>query len=362
MSRFDPLRLVRPEVLRTEEYRPPREGARPPEVRLSANENPLGPSPRAIRAGREAVEGAHRYPDPTCGRLKRAFGDRWGLEPERLLVENGLDGALALLASAFFAPGDEVILPDPTFPVYEGVARLAGARPIRVPCDGEGRPDGAALIRARSGRTKAVFLPSPNNPTGGVPSSAELAALLDAFPEALVIVDEAYREFCDDPEVPEAVAWVRDRPNLVAMRTFSKAYGLAGVRVGILAADPGVIGLMSRIRQPYSVNGPAQAMAEAALADEEHLARTRAVVRQGRERLEAFFRGWGIPFFPSRANFLTACLGEATGALCGALLSEGILVRDLAAAGLPGAVRITVGSPEETSRILEALERALPGR
>jgi histidinol-phosphate aminotransferase len=305
-------------------------------VILSANENPLGPSPRGVAAAMEALRGINRYPDSTGCSLRAALAAKWGIPPECFLVENGLDGALSLIGRTFFAPGDEVVIPEPTFPVYASNALLMGARVIPVPLDGWGRVDPEGLIRAISSRTKAVFVPSPNNPTGSATRGDELRAILSAASGALVFVDEAYREFCDDPEIPDAVPWVERYPNLVAMRTFSKAYGLAGLRVGVVAARSETIRLLARTREPYAVNAAALAAAEAALADREHLERTLRVVREGRERLASLLRERRIPCPSSGANFLSPRLGGDAERVCGALAERGIQVRNLAAVGVPG--------------------------
>jgi histidinol-phosphate aminotransferase len=322
-------------------------------VRLSANENPLGPSPRAIAAIREEAVRAHLYPDGGSSALRGALG-RWvGVAPDWLVVGNGADELIGLIARAAFEPGDEVMLPHPSFEPYHIEATLAGAKPVVSPLRGYDT-DLEDIRRRISAQTKAVFLCTPHNPASTLIPRRPLQAFLDSLGRdaPLVVVDEAYRDFSDDPERPDGAALVADHPTVIALRTFSKIAGLAGMRIGYAIARPETIDRLNRVRAPYNVNRLAQAAALAALGDPDHLARSRALVLQERPRLAAAIRERGAHVPPPQANFLLARVGPEAPALGAALLEAGILVRDGGAVGFPGHLRITVGTSEQNDRLL----------
>jgi histidinol-phosphate aminotransferase len=324
-------------------------------VRLSANENPLGPSPRVIEAIRDEAARVHLYPDGGSSALREALGEWVGTDPAWLVVGNGADELIGLIARAAFDPGDEVILPHPSFEPYHIEATLAGARPVASPLR-DYQTDLADVQRRVSPRTKAVFLCTPHNPASTLIARGPLRRFLDALglDAPLVILDEAYRDFCDDPETPDGAALARDYPTVIALRTFSKIAGLAGLRVGYAIARPQAIDRLNRVRAPYNVNRLAQVAALTALGDRAHLERTRALVLAERPRLTGALRDRGAHVPPSQANFLLPRVGPRAGAVRAALLARGILVRDGADVGFPGHLRIAIGTREQNDRLLAA--------
>lgn len=331
-------------------------------VRLSANENPLGPSPKVIEALRQEAARAHLYPDGGSTRLREALGSWLGVPPEWLMVGNGGDELLGLIARAAFEPGDEILMTKPAFEPYGIETLLAGAIPVEVPLRGYDTDLDAMLARVGP-RTKAIFLCTPHNPATTIIQKGTLDRFLQALGEdsPLVILDEAYRDFSDDPETPDGVALARRLPRLIALRTFSKIAALAGLRVGYVVGSPDTMGWLNRVRAPYNVNRFAQVAAVAALEDRAHLERTRALVLAERPRLLAEFARRDCPAPPSQANFLLPNVGRQSRALAAALLKAGILVRDGTAVGFPGHLRVTIGRPDVNARLLEIWDQTLAG-
>ena len=327
--------------------------------RLSANESPLGPSPRAVDALRREAARVHLYPDGGSTELREALGRRLGVGPDWLIVGNGADELLGLLARAAFEPGDDVLLPHPSFEPYSSEATLAGATVVSSPLRGY-ETDLDDMRRQLTPRTKAVFLCTPHNPASTIIRRGPIEAFIDALGEdpPLCIVDEAYRDFCDDPDTVDGVDLVRRHPTVIALRTFSKIAGLAGLRVGYAIARPPCVTMLNRVRAPYNVNRLAQVAAVAALEDTDHLERTRAVILAERPRLRAALEARGAPSPPSQANFLLVNVGERAGMLRAALYSSGIVVRDGAGVGFPGHLRIAIGTREINDQLLAAWDRA----
>jgi histidinol-phosphate aminotransferase len=325
-------------------------------VRLSANESPLGPSPRVVAAIREEAARVHLYPDGSALALRQALGTRLGVAPEQVLVANGADELLALVATAAFEAGDEIVIPSPAFEPYTTVSVLAGATVRESPLASYDT-DLDDIGRRIGPRTKAVMLCSPHNPATTIVRRAPLTALLDALGEEgpLVVLDEAYADFCDDPEYPRGVDLLARYPRLVVLRTFSKIAGLAGLRVGYAIASAESIDRLHRVRAPYNVNRLGQVAALAALEDESHLARTRALVLEERAFLSTELARRGYRFPTSQANFLLLRVGDAA-ATHARLLRAGLLVRDGAGIGFPGHLRIAIGTREVNLRLLAALD------
>jgi len=324
-------------------------------VRLSANENPLGPSPHVLDAiAREAAR-VHLYPDGGAVALRDALARRLGVRPGQLVVGNGADELIGLVALAAFEPGDEVVVPQPSFEPYATSVVLAGARAVLSPLAGY-ETDLDDIRRKVSGRTKAVMLCSPHNPTATIIRKAPLLAFLDALgaDPPLVVLDEAYYDFADDPEYPNGVALLARYPRLIVLRTFSKIAGLAGLRVGYAAATAETCDRLNRVRAPYNVNRLGQAAALAALEDGEHWERTRRHVLKERRFLSEGLQKRGYTFPPSQANFLLVKVPDAA-ALRDKLLHAGLLVRDGAGVGFPGHLRISVGLREANEKLLGIL-------
>ena len=328
-------------------------------LRLSANENPLGPSPRVVEAIRREAARAHLYPDGGGTEVRQALGKRLGIGPESIMLGNGADELLAMLARATLDPGDEVVVPRPAFEPYGTEATLSGATVVASPLEGYDQ-DLDDMLRRVTARTKCVIICTPHNPAATIVRRRPLERFLDGLggDPPLVILDEAYVDFCDDDDTADGVVLQRRYPTLISLRTFSKIAGLAGLRIGYAIARPENIERLNKVRAPYNVNRLAQVAAVAALGDPEHLERTRRVVLQERPRLQAALAERGAPSPPSQANFLLARVGERAGALRAALFQAGILVRDGAGVGFPGHLRIAVGTAEQNRRLLEVWDRS----
>lgn len=325
-------------------------------VRLASNENPLGPSPRVVEAVRREASSIHLYPDGGSTAVRDALARSLGISPAQIVVGNGADELITLIALAAFDPGDEVVMPHPSFEPYATGASIAGARMVQSPLAGYDT-DLDDMRRRVTARTKAVFLCSPHNPAATIIRRGPLLAFLDALGEdsPLVVLDEAYRDFVDDPDYPDGVALLARYPRLLVLRTFSKIAGLAGLRVGYAVGALETIDRLNRVRAPYNVNRLGQVAAAAALDDPQHAARTRALVLEERRFLLAGLAERGIASSPSQANFLLVRVRDA-GRARERLLRAGILVRDGAAVGFPGHLRISIGTREVNERVLKLLE------
>lgn len=322
-------------------------------VKLASNENPLGPSPKAIAAITANAANVHRYPDGASFNLRAVLADRLDVPPDQLVFGNGSSELLELLAKVFLEPQAEIIYAWPSFAMYPIVAKGMGARTIQVPLTPDHVHDLEAMAAAVTDATSLVIVCNPNNPTGTGVGAAELDAFADALPDDVVLViDEAYVEYARRDDFPNALAIVRRRPNTIVLRTFSKIYGLAGMRVGYSISDPGLAGLLDRSRHPFNVNLPAEIAACAALADDDHVERSRANNALGAEYLERELGKLGIRTWPTDANFM---LAETGGGAYDELLRLGVIVRPMGGYEMPECVRITIGTPEENERLVKAL-------
>jgi histidinol-phosphate aminotransferase len=327
-------------------------------LKLASNENPLGSSPRAIEALRGALGDLASYPDGSGHDLKAAISAKLAVRPENVVLGNGSNDVLELVARAFLTPADSAVFSRHAFMVYPLVVKAIGARGIEVPAKAYGH-DLDAMAAAVRPDTKVVFVANPNNPTGTFLPWDELRAFVGRLPRtALVVIDEAYGEYLPPGKRSPCVGWLASHPNLVLSRTLSKAYGLAGLRVGFGLAHPEVAELMNRVRQPFNVNHLAMVGACAALGDEEFIARSRRVNAEGLAQLEGGFRRLGLEFIPSSGNFIAVRVGDAA-RVYEALLRQGVIVRPVTGYGLPEHLRVTVGTAAQNERFLAALERAL---
>jgi histidinol-phosphate aminotransferase len=327
-------------------------------LKMASNENPLGPSPKAIEAIRQALEVLHYYPDGSGYDLKQLLSRRLGLAPASFILGNGSNDILELVARAFLTRDDSAIYSRHGFMVYPLAVQAIGATGIEVQAKDFGT-DLAAVERAIRADTKIVFLANPNNPTGTFTPWAELEAFLGRVRrDVLVVLDEAYGEYLPAELQSPTQRWLAKYPNLVVSRTLSKAYGLAGLRVGFGFAHPDVAELMNRVRQPFNVNHLAMVAACAALEDHAFIAQSREVNAAGLKQLEAGFRRLGLEYIPSRGNFITFRAGDAA-RVYDSLLRQGVIVRPIAGYGMPQHLRVTVGLPQHNERFLAALERAL---
>lgn len=332
-------------------------------VKLASNENPLGPSPAALQVIRDQLNELARYPDGNGFALKAALAKKHGIEPARITLGNGSNDILELLARAFVTPDHEVVFSEHAFAVYPIVTQAVGATAVVTPARDRGH-DLDAMLAAITDRTRLIFIANPNNPTGTWLSDSALERFLQQVPaRVLVVLDEAYYEYASDPamqatDYPDSLRWLDDYPNLVVTRTFSKAYGLAGLRVGYGFSDSVVADLLNRVRQPFNVNSLALAAAEAALGDTPHLQASLQVNVVGMQQLLEGFERLGLASITSVGNFICARVGDGM-RVYDRLLHEGVIVRPVANYGLPEYLRITVGTAEENQRLLDALHKVL---
>lgn len=324
-------------------------------LRLATNESPYGPFPAALDAIADCVATIARYPDPDTALVER-IAAKHGLDPAQVALGNGGDAIIGYLTYALLGPGDEVATAWPSFPTYVGDAHKVGATPVLTPLRDDGAVDLDALLAAITPRTRLVWVCTPNNPTGGSITRSELAAFLDAVPEhPLVMIDEAYWEFAAGPEHADAIAeHVRTRANVGSLRTFSKMYGLAGLRIGWFAGPADVAAKLVATRHYYDVTDPAIAAALASVDDEEEIARRREGNRTNRRRLESGLDELGIAHLPSDTNFVCTVVEDAP-AVAAHLARHGIVVRSLDDQDRPDLLRITVGEPEAMDAVLAAL-------
>lgn len=329
-------------------------------VKLASNENPLGPSPRAVTAMTAAVQECNLYPDGGNFRLKERLAGVLNVAPENVVFGAGSSTILRLIADAFLTPGDEVVYADPSFILYEIITHVGGATPVVVPLDAEHRHDLKAMAAAVTPRTKVVMVCNPNNPTGTTVTKDEFDAFLAAVPPHVVVVlDEAYYEYAAGPTHIDGVEYVKAGRNVLVLRTFSKISGLAGLRVGYGIGQPGVVAALRRVREPFNVNLVAQAAAMAAMTDQEHIARSRAVNDLGKAILYAGAERLGLPYIPTEANFVMIKTPGDDGAMFQALMAQGVIVRPGRTFAMPGWIRVTIGTEEQNRRFLTALETVL---
>lgn len=330
-------------------------------IKLASNENPLGPPDAVHEVLRSGVADLALYPDPSGYALKRRLAERHDVDPACITLGNGSNEVLVMLAECFLSEGDEAVFSQYAFEVYSIAVQSTGARARIAPALPAGGPmalghDADAIIGAFGERTRLAFIANPNNPTGTWLTASELQRILDAAHERMiVVVDQAYFEYVESDEYPDATGWLGRYPNLVVTRTFSKAYGLAGLRVGYAVSDPGLAQVLGRLRQPFNVNSLGQAAAVAALDDEAYLARSRQVNREGLEALAEVCSTLGLAHPPSAGNFLLVDTGRDAGEVAEQLLRRGIIVRPVAYYGLPRHLRISIGTPPQMARLAGAL-------
>ena len=331
-------------------------------VKLASNENPSGLSPRARQAIEAALDELFRYPDGFD--LTTAIAERLGVGMERVVLGNGSNDLLEMVAIAFLAPGRAAVFAQHAFAVYPLATQARGAQCIVVPAKAYGH-DLDAMLAAITPDTRVVFIANPNNPTGTMLSADEVESFLRRAPRSVVVVlDEAYNEYLEPPLRCPSIAWLGKYPNLVVLRTFSKAYGLAGLRVGYAACHPEVAAILHRVRQPFNVNNLALVGAIAALEDTEFVEKSYQLNVAGMKQLVAGFRRLGLAWIPSFANFVSVEIPRAdgksaAGAVYQHLLRQGVIVRPVAGYGMPHHLRVTIGLPQENEIFLNALEKAL---
>jgi histidinol-phosphate aminotransferase len=328
-------------------------------VKLASNENPRGPSPRVRQAITDAVTGITRYPDGNGFALKTALAARFGVEREQVVLGNGSNDILELSTQAFLRPGDEAVYSQHAFAVYPLATQARGATGVVVPARELGH-DLDAMLAAITPRTRIVFVANPNNPTGTWLAPDAMKSFVASVPRnVLIVLDEAYNEYLPSTHRSDTASWIAEHPNLVISRTFSKAYGLAGLRVGYGLMNIAVADMLNRVRQPFNVNSVAQAAALAALADAEYMDESARLNFAGLEQLMHGLDALGIGYVPSHGNFLLVRVGGDAAAVYDRLLRKGVIVRPVANYGLPEHLRVTVGLEEENRRFLSALREAV---
>lgn len=329
-------------------------------LKLASNENALGPSRKALRAMRKALRQAHLYPESKCPYLVRRLADELGVEQNQILCGNGSNELIELLARGFLSEGDQVISSEKSFLVYPLIAKASGAEFISVPMK-DYRYDLNAILDAITERTKLIFIANPNNPTGTYVRSDEVEDFLPKVPKDVILCfDEAYVDFVDAQDFPHMLFHIKtEKPNVILLRTFSKSYGLAGLRIGYLVGPPAIVSYLHKIRQPFNVNSLAQAGALAALDDRFFLWRTKYYVKHGRKFFYKQFKRMGLKYLPSQANFVLVDTGHDADEVCQALLRQGLIVRSMKAYGLDTWIRITVGRRSQNVYACRLLERYL---
>lgn len=356
-------RLARPNVLQMEPYQPgkpieevKRELGLSEVIKLASNENPLGPSPKAVQAMQSVLSQVHLYPDGYAYELRCVLASCYDVPADWILVGNGSDEIIHYLGLAYLNPGDELIMGHPSFVRYEAAAYLNNAVLHKVPLDGDYRHDLRAMCEHVNERTKLLFAANPNNPTGTLVYREEVDQLIANLPEHVILVlDEAYFEYVDHPDYPDGLDYVRRGQNVIAMRTFSKAYGLAGMRLGYCVARPELIDPLDRVREPFNVNSLAQIAGAAALQDQAHVEQTHRLNRQGLEYLYGVCERLGLRYIPSWANFLMIETRVPGTELFQAMLERGIIVRAGEPLGMPGFIRVNTGTMEQNEQFAKAL-------
>ena len=324
-------------------------------LKLASNENPLGPSPKAMAVINDGVATLHRYPDGGAFRLREAIADRWKVSADQVILGNGSDEILSFLARTFLAPGDEAVMADQTFVIYKMEVMAAHGKAVVVPLV-QWRHDVTAMADAITERTRLLFLCNPNNPTGTMVSADEVTSLLARVPEHVVVVfDEAYFEYVRSAEFPDSMAYVKQGRNAIVLRTFSKIYGLAGLRIGYGVTTPEIANFLNRVRPPFNANSLAQLAALAALDDDEHVANSRAVNQAGMDQVVNGLQALGFAPIASETNFVYVDVGRDGRRIFEALLRLGVIIRHIEGR----MIRITIGQAEENTAFLTALGQVL---
>jgi histidinol-phosphate aminotransferase len=328
-------------------------------IKLASNENPLPPSDRVQQAIIAALAHLNRYPDGSGFYLRQAIAKKHGFTPDQIMLGNGSNDLIEVVARAFLRAGDEAIVPHPSFLLYPMVVQAVGGIRVMVMLR-DYRLDLDAMARAITPQTKLVFIANPNNPTATIVTADEVEHFMARVPERTIVVfDEAYVEFAMAPDFPDTFSYVRQGRKVLVLRTFSKAASLAGLRVGYAIGDADAVALMNRIRQPFNVNALSQVAALAALDDENHVLECVRMNEAGRAYLYDEFRTLGVKYVPSRANFILVDVGRNAADIYQKLLHEGVIVRPLTAFGMETALRITVGTPDENRRLVKGLRTVL---
>jgi len=348
--------LARPAVAAIPEYVPGKTPREPGVIKLASNENPFGPSPRALAAIAKEAKSLQIYPDQKALLLREALAKKFGLTADHVVCGNGEDDLLQIVGATYLNPGDEVVISEHAFSVYELVARLFDAPRTFVPLKGRAL-DLDALAAAVTVKTKMVFLTNPNNPTGTAFTAGQLAAFLDRVPaHTLVVIDEAYAEFAESREFPDALKYVKEARSVLVLRTFSKFYGLAGLRLGYALGKPELVAPMLKTKMPFNVNRLAQAGGLAALEDKAFLEKTLRNNSDGKKYLYAELDKLGLSYQKTEANFIFIDLKRPADEFFMEMMKRRVVIRPLTSFGLPQAVRVSIGTPEQNRKFIESLK------
>ena len=328
-------------------------------IKLASNENPLGPSPKAVAAMQKAVDQVNLYPDGNAYYLKKDLAEHLGVDIDQIILGNGSNEVLHIIGETFVKPNDEIIYSESAFVVYKLVAAICGAKAVVTPMNGY-HQDISAIISAITNKTKIIFIANPNNPTGTMVNVEQAEELLASVPEhVLVVFDEAYGEYIDREDYPRTLSYIQQGHNVLVSRTFSKIHGLAGLRIGYGIADNRLVGLMNRVRQPFNCNLLAQVSARAALADTDYVLRSKQTNDEEKHHLYKALAELSVDYVPSEGNFIMlnlSCSGEV---IAQKLLEKGIIVRPITGYGFPNSVRLTIGTNEQNRRFIETLSDIL---
>jgi histidinol-phosphate aminotransferase len=329
-------------------------------VKMASNENPLGPSPKAIDALTKSLDKLNVYPESSGPVLRKALGQKWRIDDNSFILGNGSDEIMQMVAHVFIRPGDDAVIPENSFSMYRIVVESFGGRAIQAPLRNY-RIDLEVMADAVSDNTRIIFLAFPNNPTGTIVAGKEFRHFLLRLADKrlVVVLDEAYAEFVRDPDCPRGIDHIFGAPPVLVLRTFSKVYGLAGLRIGYGIGLPWLIELLNRVRPPFNANLAAQVAAVAALDDIDHLSGTLDMVWDGLDYLSRELNSLGFEVINSQANFVSFRMKMNAGSVYSALLREGVIVRHLASFGMPDCIRVTVGTEKHNRRFLEALKRVI---
>lgn len=330
-------------------------------IKLASNENPLGPSPKGVEAATKALQYAHRYPDDSYYRLKHKLASVWNVPPDWILLGRGSDELLLHIVQTFVEPGDGVVFSTPSFVMYDILSTLMDATAVKVPLR-DFTHDLAAIAEAVTERTKVIFLDNPNNPTGTIVHDRAVRALLNELPDGvLLVLDEAYAEFVEAKDYPQTLDYIREGRPVIMLRTFSKAYGLAGLRIGYGIARPELTQHLLKVREPFNVSSIAAAAAEAALDDAEFLERVRKTVWMGKRMMYRALEQLGVRYVPTEANFVLIDVRRPAKEVADALLQKGVIVRPCEPFGLPTHLRVDISTPENIEWFITALKEVCGG-
>lgn len=328
-------------------------------IKLASNENPVGPSPKALEAISRMLQDIHRYPEGSGFYLKQKLAQKHRVSPDQIILGNGSNEAIEILMRTFLQPGDEAVISKHAFVVYPLVLQAIGGKGIFVPMKNYTH-DVLAMAAAITPKTKMVFIANPNNPTGTMVGQELFDKFMNSIPEGVIVaIDEAYDEYVEAPDYPDSLKYLREGRQVVIFKTFSKIYGLAGLRIGYGIAPEEFVEVMNRVREPFNVNSVAQAAALAALDDREHVERCREINRLGKQYLYKKFEEMGLSYVPSEANFILLDVGQDAGPIYEKLLRLGVIVRPVKGYGFPNHLRVTIGTEKENERFIEALKKVL---